>query len=1501
MKIKPPKIDSRGARDLLKLLNERVPFYTPEWAGTEEDDPGNALLRIFPYLADEVTKRLNQVPRQKFAAFLDMLGIQRLPAQPARVPLTFTLSGGTEKEILIPRRTRAAAAKTGEHEELPFEIEKNLLAVPSLLKQVISVDPAEDAVYLPPPGFLEPDEKEKSQTAVIYTIVSSPSKGGKNFQLDHVTELEEGDFLLIGTGKTLEYVIVAAVNGAVVTVTDRLLNSFPAGTGVQKLDAFDLFQGKNMQEHSIYLGHKDLFNIKSKAAFSLHVTHREGTAEGVTPLDFIVEYWGKREGDDLKEEEKVEEWRAFSLTDGTAGFSNGGIIDLVKPEEGEITEKKIFEQDSRWIRCRLTESLGVNESRKLPMLDNIVFTVKSSGKDLQPDQAFNGETPLDPAQPFYPFGNEPRMFNTFALAGKEIFSKKNAEVTLDVEIGTLGPPSAITLRAFYYEGVRHFVAVFAIGTYGQLIGVGIGSSEGHTWEDFGCPPNTRLAPGSTPYVVIKEESKTIEQGEVEIVLERRVEKASVFARAENGHLIEFYFETEKGESKMEWIDHGTPGEGINVRFDPAAISIYKGSTEPKIYRPAVFVAGSDGSLYEFYHDSDSNEDIWIDRGKPSGISIDSSPYIGGYTKNVFVKGKDGNLYEFGRDYWGNGRWFNYGPPAVGVKVDSRPFAVSYREHGGEYAGIVFLKGSDGNLWRCETYSEFGCNWNDWGRPSDSVSIDSAPHGYIVNPSESPGEEYIYVRGSDGHTWSCKYSISAGHDRYWTDEKRPGYSKPVFSPFVLPTFNEINNIEKLVVFSASNRNSIIGTEDLTDETVNPWHECTETGEAVLNPSLSWEYWNNKGWVALKGVTDGTANLLESGKITFKLPEDIGETEVAGQKNYWIRARIVGGDYGKETYSLTKTTQSPRVKSTLSEKATSTQVAQQIDQQLISTKSTIKPPVVNSISISYELTAKTFPQQCLTYNNLAYIDHTEAAKLDDKFFSPFLQPEEENKTLYLGFEKFFKGGPVKIFFDAKELPYTENKKPKFQWNYSKKKEWGEMSVLDNTEALIMTEILEFIGNEDFSADSRFGHYLYWLKATLVEGEYDESQSPLLYGIYPNTAWALQAETAKDEILGSGTGEAEQTVSFRKFPVREGEEIRVRETLTEEEKTNLTRLFGTNTVYEEKDDQGDVTETWVLWTEVSYFYDSGPEDRHYTLDRATGEICFGDGKRGMVPPAGENNIKAFTYQAVSGGIEGNVKAGEIKNLKSAAAGVDKVFNPIAADGGADTASLDDMLEIGPAAVSHRNRAVTVEDFQWLAKNASRKVAKVRCFPNTNNKKQKEAGWVTVIIIPRSTGDKPVPSLELRRKVQKYLQSHCANTLNSDTCTHIFVDGPFKDNELLYREVNVSMDVYVHGLDVASVVEREIKKTLKTFFHPLTGGPESSGWDFGRSVSASDIYALLEKIEGVDHVENLTFIDGGEPVRGDILKIEEDFLAADGTHAVKLYVKKGGQSYGIENTSTG
>lgn len=1603
IKNKPPKIDSRRFEDIEGMVKGLVAHYTPEWTANSEKDPGVALIKIFTHMSESIINRLNQVPQKNFIAFLDMLGVKQLPAQSSRVPVTFMLAKGMDKEILIPERTQVSADKTEEHIELVFETEKNLTATPSQLIDVYGIDPVKDRIYKPPQDFL--NMEKKTQDNMAYTIVSLASKEKKAFQLDHVTDLKEKDILKIVDNDKTEFVEFSKKTANIVETKEKLKFDHSPNTKVEKITKFNLFEGKNLQEHILYIAHKELFNIKGKAQFNLYVTHHPGTETGVTSLDYLWEYWGKIKNNDSEE---IEDWQKFDeMIDGTKGFTVDGEIKLIKLQEGEITEKEIKlaegEEDegaikSRWIRCKLKEdSLGNKVIRKLPKLDNIEFTVESKGKDLIPEIALNNDNPLDISKPFLPFGKEPRIFDNFVIGSKEIFSKKGGTINMNIKLdpgGSLGPPTAVLLDEYLFSwdnvpGIEEQrlkdillkkysidwvkkakietpdsktiilrsivndtillsinqtsdtkailtlddgktddfvlkkednkiyiydkkIRVFFRGFFGKFIELKINPDDPDKkseWIDHGFPPNTTIFASSTPSNVVYSPFNSSPS------VESKEKLLSIFLRGKNGHLIERLFDTKK--IQWEWIDWQSPKQylfnwekipggdnlklfeylKLNFGFDPAKmkieiidcntkkisidahfvllskvennillkiddgrtdelnakmengkLNIYSqkinvdiNSDPAAIYNTelSVFVIASDNYLYEF----NKKTGKWKCHPHENNNTFDSSPFAVTYNtveKNivrVFLKGKDGQLYQLkckiGDDSKNHHSWIGVEPLPIGVKVDSKPFAWVSDD---ACSILAYVKGDDNQLWEYDSTAE--SNWNvkihDKG-----IIFDSDPHGYInvIRPEQSGIQKNIriFLKGMDNSLY--EYNNEQNWD---TDHQMP--VKLTNSPFVL---NE--NTNKLFVFSDTSQNRILERiiPPLTESDNAPsFIDHKDPYEQILNPSLSWEYLTDKGWLVFKEIKDETSNLLAEGRIKLKVPDDIVESKIAGKENYWIRAKLIGGNYGEENFVLNKNITS------LPDKVGSTPFPNFI-------KTSIKPPIFDKITIDYSFEEKKEPEKCITYNNLGYLDQTEASKIPDKFFEPFVQMDEEFPSIYLGFDKILKSGPLRIYFAAKEFYFTEINKPIMKWNYSKGQEWNELKgYSDNTEGLIKSDILEFVGPSDFSGRTISAKNLYWIKGSLTKNKY-EVEYPLLSGIYPNTTFAVQAETIREEILGSSDGRPGQIFSFQRVPVLEGEEIRVQEVLTDQEKQDLIEKFEKNKkldgmkakpVFEVKDDTGKIIETWILWSEVPNFFDSTNKDRHYSIDRATGKIGFGNGVKGMIPAVVENNVKAFSYQT-GGGAEGNIKEREIKSLKSAVSGIDKVLNPEVADGGAIAATLDQMLEIGPALIGHRNRAVTAQDFEWLAKKASRKIIKVRCLANTHTNKDKEhlkeAGWVTVIIVPDENIPKPMPSLELKRKARKYLEDHCANILSSPR--HVWVDGP------TYIEISVSVDVFVTSIDLIPTVEREVKRKLDDFFHPLTGGPDRKGWDFGRDVNVSDIYALLGGIDGLDHIENL------------------------------------------------
>jgi len=112
-----------------------------------ETDAGMGLIRIFGRMAALVSDRLNQAPEKNFLAFLDLIGTQILPPQPARVPLTFKLVEGSSVEalVLVPAGTQVSAPPLqSEDEEVVFETERDLAVVSTQLKAVFVRDPSQD-------------------------------------------------------------------------------------------------------------------------------------------------------------------------------------------------------------------------------------------------------------------------------------------------------------------------------------------------------------------------------------------------------------------------------------------------------------------------------------------------------------------------------------------------------------------------------------------------------------------------------------------------------------------------------------------------------------------------------------------------------------------------------------------------------------------------------------------------------------------------------------------------------------------------------------------------------------------------------------------------------------------------------------------------------------------------------------------------------------------------------------------------------------------------------------------------------------------------------------------------------------------------------------------------------------------------------------------------------------------------------------------------------------
>ena len=93
MTLPSPNLDDlRFQRDLVDEARKRIINYNPEWTEYNLSDPGITLIELFAWMTELTVYRLNRVPEKNYIKFLEMLGLQLMPASSARTELTFWLS-----------------------------------------------------------------------------------------------------------------------------------------------------------------------------------------------------------------------------------------------------------------------------------------------------------------------------------------------------------------------------------------------------------------------------------------------------------------------------------------------------------------------------------------------------------------------------------------------------------------------------------------------------------------------------------------------------------------------------------------------------------------------------------------------------------------------------------------------------------------------------------------------------------------------------------------------------------------------------------------------------------------------------------------------------------------------------------------------------------------------------------------------------------------------------------------------------------------------------------------------------------------------------------------------------------------------------------------------------------------------------------------------------------------------------------------------------------------
>lgn len=309
------------------------------------------------------------------------------------------------------------------------------------------------------------------------------------------------------------------------------------------------------------------------------------------------------------------------------------------------------------------------------------------------------------------------------------------------------------------------------------------------------------------------------------------------------------------------------------------------------------------------------------------------------------------------------------------------------------------------------------------------------------------------------------------------------------------------------------------------------------------------------------------------------------------------------------------------------------------------------------------------------------------------------------------------------------------------------------------------------------------------------------------------------------------------------------------------------------------------WRSWQQRNDFDSSARDDAHFLLNATQGNVTFGDGRKGRMPPLGalifaayritqaqEGNLKSDSISELSDSLHNRAVLGNFEAVKNWLAWI---TNPIPADAGSAAEDLVHAQGRALALMGTSSRAVTLADYERLAKQTpgvhlARVTARANLHPAFPC--WKAPGLITVIVVPSLPSPRPAPSFGLRRAVASYLQPRRI------IGTRVEVVGP------TYIEIAIRATVQSLERTNTEALQQRIVEAINEFLDPLRGGPEKTGWPFGRDVYRSEVLQVIDEVPGVDYV--LAFeisADGCPPQCGNIC-IPPTALVVPGSHEIEV-----------------
>src|SRR5689334_22179335 len=139
-------LDDRNFQELVNEARLRITRTCPEWTEYNVSDPGITLIELFAWMTELMVYRLNKVPDRNYVKFLEMIGVELMPAAAADAELTFRLSTAFPLDLAnttqatVPSGIEVASSSLGDAPEVIFTTVEPLVIAGPILTQLRGED-----------------------------------------------------------------------------------------------------------------------------------------------------------------------------------------------------------------------------------------------------------------------------------------------------------------------------------------------------------------------------------------------------------------------------------------------------------------------------------------------------------------------------------------------------------------------------------------------------------------------------------------------------------------------------------------------------------------------------------------------------------------------------------------------------------------------------------------------------------------------------------------------------------------------------------------------------------------------------------------------------------------------------------------------------------------------------------------------------------------------------------------------------------------------------------------------------------------------------------------------------------------------------------------------------------------------------------------------------------------------------------------------------------------